>query len=387
MIKKNDSKIFAARLISILGTQVFNTLLELWVVSYYHSSAILGSIIAISNIGTFVWSYFGGVLADKTFFLKILKIIDVLSIIFCFIAFFAIAEGVFVLYILTCLLNLNIYMSAPILKRAVHIFVDKTNIDSLNQKIAVSVQLISVCVPPIISIGFANNFLNLKFGLFINALSFAGSFFFISKLSMKNISVNKTINKSDYKTAVFNLFKNQKIASIVIAGICLNFILGGVSILIPIYVISFLNNKSMYGLVLACQAIGGIAGSVSITYIDYKITKLKFDFICLALTSLSLVMMIYNRLIWIPMLLAFMISVEIGRYSIYSQGIIQKNVSAHEVGKTFAVIYMISNIFTPIGNFIFGQIIHKSVNYGLYSLSFAFSLFLMFLALQSIKNR
>lgn len=364
-----SARILFAKGTSLLGSLVFNTVLDLWVVSKFNSALVLGNVLAVSSAAAFIWSMLGGYVADTRRFLIILKATDIISAFICIISIALNLTNSFLgISSLVFLLNMNVYLAAPIFKKMVHTFVNKENILVLNQKIAITIQLFNTALPPVISTLFAAGMLSIRLALLINSISYLVSYFIIHSFSYKMSSLSGSVKKLGYINTLRNIAKDQNVLSFLILGMILNYVLAGVNVIMPIYVIQVLDEVYSYGFVLGFQAIGGLMGSFSLKKMPFS-SDMKVEIIAIRILSIFFICLAIFNQIFIAYLLALILAFILSRYNVASQSYIQEKVKSDFIGKTFAIIYIFSNLATPLGNVFFGVYIHKSYKTGSYMIA------------------
>lgn len=141
----------SSKTISTAGTLFFNAVIDLWVVQIFGSAKILGNTMAFTTLAAAICSFIGGYLADSSFRLRVLIMINAASSLVCGIAFLEQKQLIgkpLTVYLLVFLLNIGSYLSSPLFKTITSISVEKTRIVAFNRSITFASQLCTVLIPP-----------------------------------------------------------------------------------------------------------------------------------------------------------------------------------------------------------------------------------------------
>lgn len=330
---------------------------------------------AIAGSATFLCSIVGGYVADSRYLLKVIKGINLFSALMCFIfvGMFFYQHHIDLWQINTAvfLLNINSYLSSPIFKKMIHFFVEHDSIVSFNQALALGAQIISVVVPPVSTFLYSWHVLDLQGAFIVNGLSFLGAFFFLKPFELASEPARKF---TGYTQTFKNIFSNVSLLQFLFMGVMLNFFLSGLNIFFPIMVIHKLHQGSLYGAVLASQAVGGILGAASISKVPSK-NNLLVERIGLVLIAVALGLLTVIQSMWFIFIVSTLISVVLSRYNIASQSIVQREVKRELIGKTFSAIFIFANMAIPLGSLLFGHIINISINLTLMIIAGGFIVF------------
>lgn len=343
---------------SLIGTTLFNIIVNLWVIETYSSATYLGLVSSLSGFSALIFSFLGGYLADSKYIMKILYLTDLISAFLCGIAYLAIQHiSPFFIFPMIFLLNINVSLTNPLIKSLIANKIEKNNLIKFNSSLVIIGEIIKIVIPIISTFLYSNQFLSLKGALFINGVSFIFSFILIKKINVTDI--NQNIKKRSYITTIKYL-KNKKIISLLlITGAMSNFILSGFNLVLPLYATEILNKSSYYGVFLSIESIGGLIGSLSTTImpIDKDIVKERIG---LLFTGLFLfVFCIFNSSI-ILMIICFTLNFFYVRYNIAFQSYIQSDVKSEHIGKTFSISYILSSLLLSTGSLFFGLLLSYS---------------------------
>ena len=356
-----EKALLSSKTISTAGTLFFNAVIDLWVVQIFGSAKILGNTMAFTTLAAAICSFIGGYLADSSFRLRVLIMINAASSLVCGIAFLEQKQLIgkpLTVYLLVFLLNIGSYLSSPLFKTITSISVEKTRIVAFNRSITFASQLCTVLIPPAATWLFAKKIIGLDGALLLNVLSF-----FLCALLMvglRNADGVKTAGNSNGYLGTIKLIKNSgPLLFMALSGFILNFFLSGINVWLPYFTTKILHNASVYGVAISCQAVGGIIGALSIKKIKLD-TSLRVERLGLFI-SCGLIMVLLFAVSAPALILAmFFLAAIITRYNIALQSLIQTNVEQKYIGKTFSTTYLIANLALPIASFLFGHLLDFS---------------------------
>ena len=351
----------SSKTISTAGTLFFNAVIDLWVVQIFGSAKILGNTMAFTTLAAAICSFIGGYLADSSFRLRVLIMINAASSLVCGIAFLEQKQLIgkpLTVYLLVFLLNIGSYLSSPLFKTITSISVEKTRIVAFNRSITFASQLCTVLIPPAATWLFAKKIISLGGALLLNGLSFV--LCALLMISLRKADGVKTAGNSNGYLGTMKLIKNSgPLLFMALSGFILNFFLSGINVWLPYFTTKILRNASVYGVAISCQAVGGIIGALSIKKIKLD-TSLRVERIGLVI-SCGLIMVLLFAVSAPALILAmFFLAAIITRYNIALQSLIQTHVEQKYIGKTFSTTYLIANLALPIASFLFGHLLDFS---------------------------
>ena len=345
----------SSKTISTAGTLFFNAVIDLWVVQIFGSARILGNTMAFTTLAAAICSFIGGYLADSSFRLRVLIMINAASSLVCGIAFLEQKQLIgkpLTVYLLVFLLNIGSYLSSPLFKTITSISVEKTRIVAFNRSITFASQLCTVLIPPAATWLFAKKIIGLEGALLLNGLSFVLCALLMVGLR-KADGVKMAGNSSGYLGTIKLIKNSGPLLFMALSGFILNFFLSGINVWLPYFTTKILHNASVYGVAISCQAVGGIIGALSIK-------KIKLERLGLVI-SCGLIMLLLFAVSAPALILAmFFLAAIITRYNIALQSLIQTNVEQKYIGKTFSTTYLIANLALPIASFLFGHLLDFS---------------------------
>ena len=356
-----EKALLSSKTISTAGTLFFNAVIDLWVVQIFGSAKILGNTMAFTTLAAAICSFIGGYLADSSFRLRVLIMINAASSLVCGIAFLEQKQLIgkpLTVYLLVFLLNIGSYLSSPLFKTITSISVEKTRIVAFNRSITFASQLCTVLIPPAATWLFAKKIISLGGALLLNGLSFV--LCALLMISLRKADGVKTAGNSNGYLGTMKLIKNSgPLLFMALSGFILNFFLSGINVWLPYFTTKILRNASVYGVAISCQAVGGIIGALSIKKIKLD-TSLRVERIGLVI-SCGLIMVLLFAVSAPALILAmFFLAAIITRYNIALQSLIQTHVEQKYIGKTFSTTYLIANLALPIASFLFGHLLDFS---------------------------
>lgn len=356
-----EKALLSSKTISTAGTLFFNAVIDLWVVQIFGSAKILGNTMAFTTLAAAICSFIGGYLADSSFRLRVLIMINAASSLVCGIAFLEQKQLIgkpLTVYLLVFLLNIGSYLSSPLFKTITSISVEKTRIVAFNRSITFASQLCTVLIPPAATWLFAKKIIGLEGALLLNGLSFV--LCALLMVVLRKADGVKTAGNSNGYLGTIKLIKNSgPLLFMALSGFILNFFLSGINVWLPYFTTKILHNASAYGVAISCQAVGGIIGALSIKKIKLD-TSLRVERLGLVISCGLLMAMLFAISAPALILAMFFLAAIITRYNIALQSLIQTHVEQKYIGKTFSTTYLIANLALPIASFLFGHLLDFS---------------------------
>ncbi|AVK62372.1 hypothetical protein C5Z25_11660 [Lactobacillus sp. CBA3605] len=357
LLISTEYKIITSKTVSFIGTLGFNAVLNIWILHYFHSSAILGNANAYIGASAFICSIVGGYIADGKHLKSALLISDLIACLVCVISAVTQAfKELQIMYVIVFLLNINVYLNSPLFKTLSGHLIAKDQLVKFNVKLSFLIQLVTIIIPPIFTSLYSASLLSFQTVLFVNAASFFISFICVYQLP-KIHNKKKGIN---YQKALSNILKYRVLLLLIITGGLLNLILSGFNILSPIYATQTLHNSNLYGYFLAFESVGGILGILSIKWIKLS-DNILFERWSLVFSALSLLLIIFFKSTLLFIFSISILSMSISRYNVSVQSFIQKKVALVQLGKVFSISFMFANLGTIIGSYLFGQLFTLSL--------------------------
>lgn len=356
-----ERKLLSAKTVSTAGTLFFNAVIDLWVVQIFGSARILGNTMAFTTLAAAICSFIGGYLSDSAFRLKVLIMINATSSLVCVVAFLnqkMLAVQPSMVYLMVFLLNIGSYLSSPLFKTITSISVERERIVAFNRNITFAAQLCTVLIPPVATWLFSGEIISLGMALLLNGISFIFCALLMFNLR-KSDGVEEDGHSDGYLGTVRLIINSGPLLFMALSGFILNFFLSGINVWLPYFTTKVLQNASVYGIAISCQAIGGIVGALSIKRVKID-TSLKIERMGLLFSCALIVVLPFVASSAALVVAMFFLSAVITRYNIALQSLIQTHVERKYIGKTFSTTYLIANLALPVASFLFGHLLDFS---------------------------
>ncbi len=355
------NRLIFSKTISFAGTTLFNSILSIWIIEVFNSSKILGNINGYVGIAAIICNLLGGIFADSRYLMNLLLISDGVA---CLICFFVVGMGLvddlLWIYILVFILNANSYLSSPLFKTLVHYVVRKDEIVKYNTNLSFLVQLITVLFPPASTTLYAVKLLSMNNVVVLNGLSYLLSFLVLLSFLRKKDSGKGKIS-FNYLTAINYLKSDSEMFVLVVTGGLLNAFLAGFNIYVPIFTTKIINNVAIYGYIMTLEAFGGILGIISMKYVKMLNSILLERYLFIISSCLLILLSYYGNLLVIA-LFTIILTFCLARYNITVQSVIQQDVPQKIIGRIFSLFFLIVNIGSTMGSFIFGYLFSLNNN-------------------------
>lgn len=355
------NRLIFSKTISFAGTTLFNSILSIWIIEVFNSSKILGNINGYVGIAAIICNLLGGIFADSRYLMNLLLISDGVA---CLICFFVVGMGLvddlLWIYILVFILNANSYLSSPLFKTLVHYVVRKDEIVKYNTNLSFLVQLITVLFPPVSTTLYAVKLLSMNNVVVLNGLSYLLSFLVLLSFLRKKDSGKGKIS-FNYLTAINYLKSDSEMFVLVVTGGLLNAFLAGFNIYVPIFTTKIINNVAIYGYIMTLEAVGGILGIISMKYVKMLNSILLERYLFIISSCLLILLSYYGNLLVIA-LFTIILTFCLARYNITVQSVIQQDVPQKIIGRIFSLFFLIVNIGSTMGSFIFGYLFSLNNN-------------------------
>lgn len=351
-------KIAYSKFSSLIGTNTFNVFLNLWIINVFGDTKSLAYVLSTAGLSSFLFSFIGGTLSTSSNLIRIVKIADLCSFFFCIIAI--LFQSLFessnvVLLLLVFLLNVNVSLTSPSIKRLIGLSVERSVMVNFNNSVNLTCEIIKVLMPIITSFLYGEGLLTIQGALAVNGFSFFISFLFLSKL---NISVPTLENKKkiNYITALKEVRKNSLLLYLLGAGFLSNVLLAGYNLLMPTVAVKLYHSDSFYGLLMSIESLAAIIGLGATKWfkLDPKLSNERKGLFAAA--AIILISSIYpNKYIFC--ISSFVLAFFYARYNVGLQSYIQMEVKNEFIGHIFSLLFISANIALPLGNVLFSFII------------------------------
>ncbi|TDL95492.1 MFS transporter [Macrococcus carouselicus] len=370
-MKINEINLLSAKITSVIGSTIFNTIISLYILSVYGSNSILGLTLSIGGMASVVSSLVGGYFSEGKEKTESLKIVDLFSMSCCILMIPLVKyENIWFILSLIILLNINNSFSSPIFKSLIPEISTKDRLVTFNTSLSSINEFNKVLTPILSTYLYSNELIDITSVLLINALSYLCSFIFINNIKTKktNFKRKNSFFKS-YKENIKYIQRDKLLSYLLYTGFFSNFFLTGFNLILPIYSKEVIEDTSMYGLFLSFESLGLLLGVLSSNFIklDEQLVSERF-MIFVSGIFLLLPAFLYSSLSML--ICCFILNFSLGRYNIAFQNYIQLNVEQKYLGQVFAIIFTISSMATPLGFLIFGIIAEYTITKVFYIISF-----------------
>lgn len=376
LIKQKDFfLLILGKLVSLLGSNIQQFALSLYVLDLTGSATIFASMLSISIIPRFLLSPIAGVFGDWFDRKRTIVLLDLLNtlIIGIYAAIFIFNNGLTLsmIYILVILLEITEIFFGSAMAAVIPSMVDKEELMDANSFKSFVVN-IGQLIAPLIGAALYGAF-GLKIVLIINSISFLLSA--ISEMFIKIPKKHKKPEKIDIKTFKTDLMegvkiiKNNKLISTMISlGTIINFTVAPLFSVGLIYIIKEIMKSTdfQFGLFQMALSLSMIVAPVLSVYLKkVKVGKLCYTSFLIIGLLILLIVPIPSRSILsafssniVPYILLMIISFIIGIFVTIANialGTIFDQVTPIELlGRTSTVFNLAVTVFIPIGQMIFG---------------------------------
>ena len=373
---KNFTLLILGKTVSMLGSNMQQFALALYVLALTGSATVFASIVAISVLPRIILSPFAGVFGDWFDRKKSIVTIDFINgaLISVFAIYFAINGELSIasIYLFVVLLETTEIFFESASTAVLPSIVDKEELFQANSIKTLTQSIGSIMAPIIAALLYGT--LGLQIILIINSISFI-----VSALSELAIEIPKThkkpekINFTAFKTDLFEGIKiikdNKMIMNIIGLGVILNFCLTPVFNIGLIYIIreNLQGSEFQVGifsavlsaaLILAPITLGGMAKKVKLgKLIVYSFSVVSVLIGLLALVTTSHFISVYQTNL-VPLtvitILGFAIAMVVTLANIATSTLFHTTVPKEYMGRTGTVMSLAMTIAIPLGQMILG---------------------------------
>ena len=373
---KNFLIILIGQLISIFGNSILRFALPLYILDRTGSTAVFGTVLAVSTIPIILFSPIGGILADRCNKRNIMVGLDM------FTAFFLALGGIviggdhvlFVISAIMILLSLVQALYQPAVQACLPSITAGSNLEKANGAVS-SVNAISSLLGPVVA-GVLYGTFGIMPIIIIGAICFglASVMELFIKIHFKQmVSKNSMFGTiaSDLKESADYIFKVNPVLFriiIVVSGINLtltSMILVGLPVIIKI---NLELGSELYGITQGMIAVGMILGGLLAYSVGSRIRISRIHrllvLICLTQIPIGLVLAISTSAMasyWIVSISSSVMMMLVTIFSIKMMSFVQRNTPGNIIGKVISFIMMMTRVTLPIGQAIYGYFFSISV--------------------------
>lgn len=381
LTNKNFILIAIGQIISLVGNGILRFALPLYLLQVTGSSAIFGTVSAISLFPLIVLIPVGGMIADRANKRNIMMILDFITGVLMFI-FYIILERVdtvpLIIITLTILNGIS-GLYQPAVQASMPLVLDKTILVKGNSIIS-SINAISNLLSPVIG-GLLLGFYGIYPIIIVSSVCFFVSVIFEWFIKIQHNRPKENLNvfriaKADMKISANFIFKEKPIMAKIGLLVCvLNaFVSSLIIIAMPIMVTKNLDlSEEVYGFSQGVLAFGGLCGGILTGILNKKLKIEKiykgFLFLGIALVPFGISPLIYEfkmlsfSLIlssaFIVMNIAIILSIQIMTY-------VQSQTPESMLGKVTALLLALSVSSQPVGQVIYGYAFEYLVGFESY---------------------
>jgi MFS family permease len=379
LLKNKDfTLLIVGKLISLLGSNMQQFALSLYVLALTGSATIFASILSISILPRLLFSPIAGVFGDwfnKKYSIVFLDLLNAVILgTFAIIVFLTSGLSLPLIYILVILLEITEIFFHASMSAVIPSIVEKENYlaaNSFNSLVMNIGNLLSPVIAALIYGAFGMTII-----LIVNAISFLISA--ISEMFIKipqNKKKTEKLNLSAFKTELVEgialIKKNRFISTIIGLATIINFCIAPLFSVGLIFIMKEILEASDFEFGLFQSVLSGsfiLAPLLLSTKIkDMKVGKLCFiSFISIALVILALATIPSDLLLndsvhrLIPFtlitLLTFLVGIFVAMSNISIGTLLNQTVPLELMGRTSTVINMSVTIFIPVGQMLFGYL-------------------------------
>ena len=355
------------RIVSVLGTQIYNFVFAL-VILYTTGSAINFAItIVLETVPRILFSTISGIVADRYNRKKILVCTDILSGTVLFLAFFVmsvISNYLWIVFIVTFLLNtINTFFDVTMNASLESLFKDEKldKMCSINEGIS---SLIALLAPTIGAVIYSVT--DFKIFMLINGISFLISAFTEMYLEYPNggnvYGRKKSVKEEFHETALF-LRKKRVVFDLYFVAIFINIFYGiAANLSFPIILTKYSGVSEVeYGMIETVLSLGALLGAAIFSLVKaskrYRliIVSLMFEAFSIILIAVPNILNIKVNIFGIYSVIALVLGISVSSVNINVRVLMQKmipdNIKGKVLGTLSSMCLSIGPIVVILGSF------------------------------------
>lgn len=394
-INKNVIILLIGRWISLLGSQVQEFILSLYVLNTTGSATIFATVLSLSIIPKIIISPIIGVYIDKWNKKNTLIILDMLSGIICILFFVLTYTSSTLSLTYICILIILLSTISSIFQPTSNAIIPSIafknsyiRINSINSAISNIIFLVS----PIFG-GVIYALASMNTILIVNGISFLMSAFsecFIN-YTYTNTSLNQKSIKDNFLEGIRFICKNKSIISIISVSLLMNFLFSPIFTIGYPYILKKIISVSdtQFAFAEMVMALGMLLAPLILTkflkgskpqVVYYNCIKYISLILCfLSILVFQIAKVDINKYIYYIFLIAIGIisCIIVTIASILSNSMLQENVDHEFLGRVFTTFGMISNLLLPVGQIILGIFIDR-INFSLILIICALFIYILY---------
>lgn len=362
---KNFMLLWIGQTISNFGDAVYSIAIMWYVMSVTGSAEQMGVSLICSYLPIVLLSPVAGIVADRYDRKKILVICDLLSGVFVsIVAVLAFKNQlkIWEIYIISLIISSIAAFFGPCIKALIPEVVEKATLikaNSMNQVTTYMCQMLGTSIA-----GILIALISVK-GLFIiNSISFIISAIFNTYIKLDHLEVKKEKMHcfiGEIKDGIkYCLSIKEIMYFMLIAGIIINFCTAPIELYIPIFSKKVLEgNSSIYGLLMAAIAVGGVLAAAMITSISKIIKKYYLLTIGIVGEGISIIFFGMSRNFIVAFISLTLLGMFVAITNIALSTIVQTIVPNNIMGRIAGFMSMLAGITVPLGYLVGGIVSEK----------------------------
>lgn len=371
IFKRDFTMVVIGQIISLFGNAILRFALPLYLLRETDSSSLFGAVTACSFIPMVIFSFLGGVIADRVNKRNIMVALDFFTAIIIVVFYFALGQIPLVPLMIVMLMLLYGISGAyqPSVQASIPLLVDYEALAKGNAIINMVSTLSNLLGPAIGGVLFG------AFGL-TPILVISIVCFTIS--AIMEIFIHIPYQKRDKGKGIFATVRNDLIESfyfvkrekpifLSVVGILaiFNLVLSAAMIVgIPVMVVQVLGmSDADLGIAQGALGLGGLIGGLLAGTSTQKL-KIRYNYIYLLICSstalimgISLMSVVPSSIgFWLITVMSFITMCVSTMFTISIFTVVQQQTPIHLLGKVMATIIAVSSCFQPIGQAIYGEL-------------------------------
>lgn len=371
IFKRDFTMVVIGQIISLFGNAILRFALPLYLLRETDSSSLFGAVTACSFIPMVIFSFLGGVIADRVNKRNIMVALDFFTSIIIVVFYFALGQIPLVPLMIVMLMLLYGISGAyqPSVQASIPLLVDYEALAKGNAIINMVSTLSNLLGPAIGGVLFG------AFGL-TPILVISIVCFTIS--AIMEIFIHIPYQKRDKEKGVFATVRNDLIESfyfvkrekpifLSVVGILaiFNLVLSAAMIVgIPVMVVQVLGmSDADLGIAQGALGLGGLIGGLLAGTSTQKL-KIRYNYIYLLICSSTALIMGISLMsavptsigFWLITIMSFVTMCVSTMFTISIFTVVQQQTPIHLLGKVMATIIAVSSCFQPIGQAIYGEL-------------------------------
>lgn len=371
IFKRDFTMVVIGQIISLFGNAILRFALPLYLLRETDSSSLFGAVTACSFIPMVIFSFLGGVIADRVNKRNIMVALDFFTAIIIVVFYFALGQIPLVPLMIVMLMLLYGISGAyqPSVQASIPLLVGYEALAKGNAIINMVSTLSNLLGPAIGGVLFG------AFGL-TPILVISIVCFIIS--AIMEIFIHIPYQKRDKGKGIFATVRNDLIESfyfvkrekpifLSVVGILaiFNLVLSAAMIVgIPVMVVQVLGmSDADLGIAQGALGLGGLIGGLLAGTSTQKL-KIRYNYIYLLICSSTALIMGISLMsaiptsigFWLITIMSFVTMCVSTMFTISIFTVVQQQTPIHLLGKVMATIIAVSSCFQPIGQAIYGEL-------------------------------